>query len=461
MNKKVIVLFSIFLTAVIAIGSYLGFNSTRPTPKVVQSPQTVSVSICDVQQSVAAPGRLINTQTSPVGMPTDGQLSEILVRPGQNVSQGQLLARMANLENLAAQAASAELETLQAQETLDALTRNAPARKAQLKVDLLAAQDALKKAQEKRTALAQPRAQGTTLEQAEGELVMAQDAYQQALNYYQSVSELEITNPERMAAVQMLAAAKQQYERSKANLAWYQGTPGAAELAKADADVELAKANAAAAQAALDRLKNGLDPISEAQAKNSLAQAQAKLAKARQVQQSGEILAPFSGVVIEINAQVGEPLQVGAAILTLSNPQALQVKATVTQEDYPLIKVGQAVELYFDARADLTMHGKIESIIPKRIEGDRPLYNIFINLDETPLDLVDGMTTDSAITIAQQAGVLCLPRAVVRASGSNSVTVQVWDGVQILSRQIEIGLRGDAYVEIKTGLKEGERVVTK
>ena len=71
------------------------------------------------------------------------------------------------------------------------------------------------------------------------------------------------------------------------------------------------------------------------------------------------------------------------------------------------------------------------------------------------------MTSDTAITIAKREGVLCLPRAVVRASGSDTTVVKVWDGVQETERKITVGLRGDTYVEIVDGLKEGEEVVTR
>ncbi len=103
----------------------------------------------------------------------------------------------------------------------------------------------------------------------------------------------------------------------------------------------------------------------------------------------------------------------------------------------------------------------MQSIIPKRLDGSSPLYNIYIALSEAPEGLIDGMTADSAITIAKKSGVLCLPRAVVRASGTNTVSIQVWDGLQTTPRQVEIGLRGDTSVEIKAGLKAGEQVVTK
>lgn len=69
------------------------------------------------------------------------------------------------------------------------------------------------------------------------------------------------------------------------------------------------------------------------------------------------------------------------------------------------------------------------------------------------------MTADAIIVINRQEDVLRLPRALVRAGSDNKATVEVWNGRTIESREVEIGLRGDTYVEILAGLVEGELVV--
>jgi hypothetical protein len=69
------------------------------------------------------------------------------------------------------------------------------------------------------------------------------------------------------------------------------------------------------------------------------------------------------------------------------------------------------------------------------------------------------MTSDAAITIEKRAGVLCLPRSVVRASGVDEVSLKVWANQAIETRTVTIGLRGDADVEILSGLTQGEQVV--
>jgi HlyD family secretion protein len=71
------------------------------------------------------------------------------------------------------------------------------------------------------------------------------------------------------------------------------------------------------------------------------------------------------------------------------------------------------------------------------------------------------MTSDTTITIAKHAGVLCLPRAVVRASGTDKTVVKVWNGTQEAEKEIKLGLRGDTYIEIVSGLNKGDQVVTR
>jgi multidrug efflux pump subunit AcrA (membrane-fusion protein) len=165
--------------------------------------------------------------------------------------------------------------------------------------------------------------------------------------------------------------------------------------------------------------------------------------------------------VFAVDAQIGQTYPAETTLFTVGDPQALEVLANVTEEDYPLVEPGQAAEIYFDARPDVVVHGRVERIIPRRLEGDRPLYSLYISLNEVPDGLADGMTSDTAITIAKHEDVLCLPRAALRASSGDTTTVKVWDGVAETSKEITIGLRGDTYIEIISGLSEGEQVVTR
>jgi RND family efflux transporter MFP subunit len=299
-----------------------------------------------------------------------------------------------------------------------------PVATTQAQLDLLEAQQELEKLQRQRTALDYPRATEDFIKDLRKQISNAKEVVSELENNYKKTED-------PLARAQVLAsltAAKADLKNLQSNLNWYTSKPTESDVTNADSELALAQAEFDAAKAVLESL---------------------------------QIKAPYNGVVFEVAAQMGETYQAEASLFVIGDPKALEVQANITEEDYPIVAMGQAVEIYFDARPDVTVQGKVERIIPKRMEGDRPLYNIYISMNDVPDGLADGMTSDAAITIDSRTNVLCLPRAVVRASSGNTTIVKVWDGTQEISREITVGLRGDTYVEIVSGLSEGDQVVTR
>ena len=393
MNKRALILFSLIGILIVSAAGYLGFSTTK-SPESVPTPQTVSVTSCDVEQTVTAPGNLVNVNEAEVKMPTTGRLSLVNVRVGDRVRDGEILA---------------ELD---------------PVATTQAQLALIEAQEALEEVQAQRTALDYPRATEDFINDLRRQVKLARQMVSKLDTAYKKAEDPFA----KAQALASLTTAKNELRSVESRLNWYVGKPTEEELASADSE---------------------------------LAHTQAQYDAAKAILESLEIKAPFDGIVFEVSVQVGQTYQAETSLFVIGDPKALEVIANVTEEDYPLLAVGQSVEAYFDARPEVTVTGKVERIIPKRIEGDRPLYNIYISLDEIPDGLADGMTSDTAITIAKHEGVLCLPRAIVRASGGDTTTVKVWNGLEETTKEITIGLRGDTYVEVVSGLSEGEQVVTR
>lgn len=393
MSKRAIILFSIVGILIISTAGYFGF-STSKTPEATPTPQTVSVTKCDVQQTVTAPGNLVNVNQADVQMPATGRISIVKVRVGDHVHSGQILAK------------------------LDDVTTS------QAQLDLLTAQDELEKLQKQRTSLNYPRATNTFI----------QDLRKQVKAAKQSVSELNgaarnATDATlRSQLLANLATAKENQKQLESKMNWYTSKPTEDDVASADSELALAQAKYDAAKAVMESL---------------------------------EIKAQFDGLVFEVDAKAGQTYQAEDKLFTIGDPKALEALVSVTEEDFPLVSVGQIAEVYFDARPDVTAKGKVERIIPTRIEGESPLYNIYLFLDEIPDGLAEGMTVDSNVTIASRPGVICLPRSLVHASGNDKAVVQVWNGSSTESRTVTVGLRGDSNIEIVSGLKEGDQVVVR
>ncbi len=71
------------------------------------------------------------------------------------------------------------------------------------------------------------------------------------------------------------------------------------------------------------------------------------------------------------------------------------------------------------------------------------------------------MTVDASVLIASRSNVLRLPRSLVHAKSDGTALVRVWANNQTQERTIKTGLRGDQYVEILDGLREGEQVISR
>ncbi len=294
--------------------------------------------------------------------------------------------------------------------------------KSETQLKLIEAQEALNEAQKNRTAMDYPRATDAFIKEYRQKIKVQKKRVGLLADSYQNA-----IGPEaKAAALLQLANAETELTAMDTNLKWYLGHPTETDVASSDSTLAVAQANYKAAEALLERL---------------------------------EIKAPFDGVVLVAKAEVGFTYPREETLFTVGDPKTLEVQANITEEDFPIVSLGQEVELFFDARSELTVQGKVDRIIPKRLEGDSPRYQIYITLDEVPDGLADGMTADASITITKQENVLCLPRSIVRASGVDEVALKVWVDQTIETRQVTVGLRGDSDVEILSGLVEGDQVV--
>jgi len=391
-SKRAVFLFVLVGIVIVSTAGYFGFATTQDPEPTPSAPQTVAVTTCDVEQTVTAPGNLVNVNEAEVKMPATGKLSGVNVRVGDKVKAGQTLAE------------------------LDPVTTT------QAQVDLLEAKKELEKLQKQRTALDYPRATDDFIKDLRKQIKAAKDSVSSLQSSYKNADDPTLKS-QLLASV---ATAKADLKSLESKLSWYTSKPTENDVTNADSELALAQAKYDAAKAVLDSL---------------------------------QIKAPFGGVVFAVNAQSGETYQAETSLFTIGDPKALEVEANITEEDFPIVSVGQEVELFFDARPDVTVNGRLDRIIPKRIEGDSPRYHIYVALNDVPDGLADGMTADAAITITKQENVLCLPRSIVRASGVNEVTLKVWVNETEETRKVVIGLRGDSDVEILSGLKEGDQVV--
>ncbi len=477
MKRWMMLMIGVLIVAIIGGAGYLGSLSTRvEANRTPEAPIMVAVTRGDVQQTVTAPGQLVGTQEVVLGMEVSGQLAEIDVRPGDVVQARDVLAWLdtepleeaLETARLKLAQAQAEHESQLAEAQLDLQIAEAHLAQVQSRfLGLAAAEAALTAAQaELQEMLNGPSEDEITI--AAAELRRAEIALQQAQWAYDHIAYADDVgaSPE---AVQ-LEEATLAHETSLANYRLAVQGPAAADVARARAQVQQAqaeyerilnqqrdseqeitmlKAEVEKAHLTLERLQAGVDPLLVWE----VAIAEKNLAAVT-------LVAPFSGVVLEVMAKPGEAVSAGTGVILLADQAAVEVRTTVIEEDLPLVEVGQPVELFFDAQPDDAVEGHVARIVPQRVQGkDRPLFHVYITPEVVPEGVVAGMTADASIIIAQRSDVLRLPRALVRARSDGTAQIKVWTDDQVVDRMVRVGLRGDVYVEILEGLREGEPVV--
>jgi len=195
-------------------------------------------------------------------------------------------------------------------------------------------------------------------------------------------------------------------------------------------------------------------------ATNAYAKAKQDLVDLQQEAARRTLVAPAAGTVTAVHVAKGIDAPAGAAITI--DGTSYQVTADVVEDDVPSISIGQAAAVSVAAvGADLS--GTVAEIAPTAADTASAngvvSYAVTITLASPPKTLRSGMTADITVTTASAKGVLAVPVAAIRGTaGSYSVLVLADGAPQV--RAVTVGLMTSGLVEIKSGLSEGEQVIT-
>ncbi|QWV98391.1 efflux RND transporter periplasmic adaptor subunit [Geomonas nitrogeniifigens] len=183
------------------------------------------------------------------------------------------------------------------------------------------------------------------------------------------------------------------------------------------------------------------------------------------------IRAPFDGVVLTKNADVGDivsPLAASAnakaAVVTMADMGSLQVEADVSEANLAKVKVGQPCEILLDALPDVRFRGALYTIVPTadRSKGSVMVKVRFLDKDTRILPEMSAKVAFLEREMKQGEGtprVAVSPTAVVRRDGRDYVFKVVQGRVQ-LTPVVLGGKMGD-LVQVASGVKAGERIATK
>jgi HlyD family secretion protein len=222
----------------------------------------------------------------------------------------------------------------------------------------------------------------------------------------------------------------------------------------ADQAVDKARSDARASQASW----RAAIAFAEVQ-KHQVAVIEAQLQRTR-------LLAPFSGIVAEVNGEVGEfvtPSPVGIPTppaIDLIDDGIPYVTAPIDEVDAAKVRVGQDVRITIDAFGKRPFAGRVRRIAPYVLDHEKQARTVDVDVDFVDLpkeaQMLPGYSADVEIVLAVQEDAVRVPTEALR-EGSKVFVVGA-DGV-LAERTLELGIANWQFAEAKNGVAPGERVV--
>jgi HlyD family secretion protein len=444
-KKKWKIWVAIVAVLVLSGGVYYGVKRSQADIVTVQTGTVVRQDLASV---VTASGEVKPRNYVNIGANVMGRITNILVKEGDHVRKGQLLA---------------QLESIQA--TADVQAQRAALSSAE--ADAAAAEASLRAADENLLT------NQASVDRAKAELERARLDYERADQLFK----------DKLIARQEFDQRKAAFDSASASLR--------------EASARLAQAKAQRAQVASNLLS----------AQRRVSQVKATVQRVSDVLEKHSSIAPLDGVVTNLPVRVGETVVPGiqnssaSLIMTIADMSVITAEVKVDETDIVNMKLDQPAEITIDAIPNKTFKGRVMEIGNTAILRSTGLaasqsaissqeakdFKVVIALENPTSEIRPGLSCSAKITTATRTGALTIPiqaltvrqRGDLQPVGKKGVQAatkpdpaaekakkEEWQGVFVISggkavfRKVETGITGATDIEVLSGLKEGEEIIT-
>lgn len=193
--------------------------------------------------------------------------------------------------------------------------------------------------------------------------------------------------------------------------------------------------------------------------------------------------APFKGTVTAVNGSVGGTASGSGGSQSQSQGQGqsqssgsgnstgtggfvdladtgrLQLVGTFTESDVGKLEQGQKATVTFDALPGVTADGKVTQIQPVASTSNNVVqYPVTVTFTKVPAKVRLGQTATVEVVVGRAENVVTVPSTAVSTSGGQTTVTLLKDGRQVRT-PVEVGVRGTALTEIRSGVSEGDQLV--
>lgn len=262
-------------------------------------------------------------------------------------------------------------------------------------------------------------------------------------------------------------------------LAYVSNSTAEAELKSAKASLKAAKANREAVEEETDddsdsdsttttKMTDEERDKERASAKATVEQARVSVLQAEEAINDLTLRAPVAGTVIAVNKTVGSSTDgtgsnsddsSGNTFATIADMSSWVVDCSFAEADVAKVKEGNEVEITFGAVPNETFTGRIRKIdLSATTSENVTTYGVEVDVLNAPSELRDGASASVTVTTASVTNVVAVPTSAVDTDAQGTSTVKLVKDGKSTSRTVQIGIKGDTYTEIKSGLSVGDTV---
>lgn len=466
---------------------YLRITSRRTTITTTQDTlQTAKATVGDLTLFASGTGTIIPAAESKLSFNSSGQVSAIVVKVGDHVDAGQVLAQLDDTD--------AKVSLAEAQDAMNKLTSSSAI--ATAKQTLATAQASFVSAKATLAHLISPEVlyweenvtqreqiladaktanQTDTLDaakkkvsDAEASLKFAQDSLTYFQGVYQSdyipatFTQYQTRRGRHGGTVQQVIQIEDPNTGKLINEVY---PPTEGEIGMARAAYDLAKASVAEAQTYLDVLNSGDIPdgptganlVTFTQTKHALETAQYNL-------EATKLVAPISGTVSALTITVGDLATKGTSVITISNyDQPYSLDAYTDAKNWGDIQTGYAINATFDILPDQVFKGVVTNVYPTldTTSSNSALIHFTARLDTpVPYNLPASSSTSINVIGGNATNAVLIPIEALHQAGDGKYGVFVLANGKIKLRLVTVGVMNLTKAEIISGLKAGDVVTT-
>ncbi|MBU0492705.1 MAG: efflux RND transporter periplasmic adaptor subunit, partial [Chloroflexi bacterium] len=186
-----------------------------------------------------------------------------------------------------------------------------------------------------------------------------------------------------------------------------------------------------------------------------------RLDRATERLKDAQLIAPLDGIVISLDAKVGNNVDPYTLVGVLADPTELEVDATVPEADVGPVALGQVVHVTLDAYPDKVYPAQVKAVSSQAViwQG-KQAYHVTVVFDEPGgVPATIRMGADVRIIVRTKDNVLIVPtQAIYTVAGESYVEVVGTDGRR-QRMAVVTGLANETETEVVSGLQEGDVVV--